>query len=127
MPAQTPQILVTLLCGVLRDLDIAAAVELYEEQATLAVFPGTLCTGKASIRKSLEGLFRAKPVIRFELKNIAECGDVALFTAKWTSSRPPNAAMSKTNYQAAILRRQPDAHWLIAVDNPWGPAPTLLL
>jgi ketosteroid isomerase-like protein len=35
--------------------------------------------------------------------------------------------MNRTNYRAAILRKQPDGNWRIAADNPFGPEPPPVL
>jgi uncharacterized protein (TIGR02246 family) len=127
MHAENPHMVVTLLASALRDLDVTAIMALYEEDAALSISPGMLCKGTASIRKFYEGFFKLNPNIRYEMKNIAECSDLALFTAKWTTLSPIPAGLpiSKTNYQACILRKQANGHWLIALNNPFGVAPAL--
>ena len=122
MPAKTPRVAVNRLIGALRDHDLQGAVELYEGDAMLAVYPGMVGQGTASIRTFFEGIFRLNTEIRYEVKNIIEVGDLALFTAKWTIIGSLSADLPKTSHQATVMRKQPDGNWLIAVDNPWGAA-----
>jgi len=107
----------------LRDRDLEAAVALYETDATVILNPGMLAKGTSSIHAFFEGIFSLKSDPKYEVRHLTEAGDLALFTAKWTIVGPlsPNTQVSRTNYQAVVLRKQADGGWLIAVDNPWGP------
>ena len=109
----------------MRDRDLEAVLELYEEDATLVVYPGMLGKGITAIRTFYEGIFRLEPNIQHGPDAFTEAGDLTLFAARWTilSPIPPNLPFNKTNHHAAILRKQADGNWLIAVDNPWGPEP----
>ena len=127
MPAKTPLIVINRLIAAIRERNLESMVALYAQDAILAVQPGSLVQGTASIRSFFEGLFRTNPENRYELKDFIEAGDLALFTAKWTILSPPlpNVPLPTTNHQAIILRKQPDGNWLIIVDNPWGAAEPL--
>ena len=125
MPAKTPRIAINRLIIALSDRDLEAALALYEEDATLVVYPGMQGKGIPAIRTFFEGLFTLSPEVQYEAKIFTEAGELALFSAKWTilSAIPANLPVPKTSYpvHVAILRKQPDGNWLIAVDNPWGP------
>jgi ketosteroid isomerase-like protein len=115
------------LIAALYDRDLEAAMALYEQEATLAGYPGMLVKGISDIRHFLKGLFSLNAHVRYETGVFTESGDLALFTAKWkilnviTTPLP----MPKASYPVhiSVLRKQPDGSWLIAVDNPWGPEP----
>jgi uncharacterized protein (TIGR02246 family) len=125
MPAQTPRVAISRLITAVRDYDIEAALALYEEDATLVVYPGMLGKGKQAIRTFYEGIFRLKSEIQHGAEVFTEAGDLTLFTAKWKilSAISQSLPLNRTNYHVAILRKQTDGNWLIAVDNPWGPEP----
>jgi uncharacterized protein (TIGR02246 family) len=107
----------------LADRDVEAAVQLFQEDAIIAAFPGAVCQGRPSIRTFFSGLFSLDLVIEYEGKDLFEGEHVALFTSKWTvAGEPPHeVSIPKTNYQAVVLRKQGDGSWLIAIDNPFAP------
>jgi uncharacterized protein (TIGR02246 family) len=125
MPAQTPRVAIGRFLAAVRNLDVEAVLALYEPDATVVVMPGMLGQGTTAIRSFYEGIFALKPEIRHGAEAFTEAGDLTLFTAKWTivTPIPPSLPLNKTNYHSAILRKQRDGNWLIAVDNPWGPDP----
>jgi uncharacterized protein (TIGR02246 family) len=125
MQPKTPRIAINNLLAAVRDYDIDATLALYEEDATMVVYPGMLGNGKQAIRKFYEGIFRLEPQIQHGVEAFTDAGDLTLFVAKWNivGPIPPNLPLNRTNHHAAILRKQPDGNWLIAVDNPWGPEP----
>ena len=125
MPAKTPNAVITRLITAVHDRDLEPVMALYEEDATMVVYPGMLGQGKTAIRAFYEGIFRLEGDIKHGVEAFTEAGDLTLFTAKWTivGPIPPSLPLNRANYHAAILRKQPDGNWLIAVDNPWGPDP----
>jgi uncharacterized protein (TIGR02246 family) len=125
MPAQTPRVAIGKFLTAVRDRDLEAILALYEQDATVVVYPGMLGKGITAIRTFFEGIFRLEPDIQHGVEAFTEAGDLTLFTAKWTivGPIPPSLPLNRTNYHAAILRKQADGNWLFAVDNPWGPEP----
>ena len=125
MPAKTPRLAMNSYISAMLDHDLEAAVALYEADATLVIYPGMLAKGATAIRKFFEGLLSIKPDFHYEAKVFTETDDLALFVARWTilGSIPPGLPVQRSNCHVAILRKQPDGNWLIAVDNPWGPDP----
>jgi len=125
MPAKTPGAVTTRLVTAVHDRDLEAVLALYEEDATLVVYPGMLGKGKTAIRTFYEGIFRLEGDIQHGAEAFTEAGDLTLYTAKWTivGPMPPHLPLNRTNYHAALLRKQPAGNWLIAIDNPWGPDP----
>ncbi|MGC9950574.1 MAG: nuclear transport factor 2 family protein [Bryobacteraceae bacterium] len=125
MPSKTARAAIDGLLSAMHDYDVEAALAVYEEDATVVVYPGMLGKGTAAIRAFFQGIFRLKGEIEHGVEVFTEAGDLTLFVAKWTilSAISPGLPVHRTNYQVAILRKQPDGSWLIAVDNPWGPEP----
>jgi len=125
MLPKTPRVAANNLITALCDNDLKALMTLYEEDATLVVRPGMLAQGTAAIRTYYEGLFTLKPDIKYDARVFTETADLALFTANWTilNEALENFPVNRTNCHVAIMRKQPDGNWLIAVDNPWGPEP----
>jgi uncharacterized protein (TIGR02246 family) len=113
------------LVAALNDNDIDALVALYEEDATLVIYPGMVGHGTPAVRRFFERVFTLKPRVKYESLVFTNAGDLVLFTAKWVilSDVPPHLPVPRTDYHvhAAILRKHPDGDWLISVDNPWGP------
>jgi len=102
--------------------DVAAAVALYESNAVLVVRPGQLARGTAEIRDALAGFVALKAALRSEAQRVVEAGGVALYLGRWTlrGTDPTGQAIVLSGESTDVLRRQPDARWLIALDNPWG-------
>jgi uncharacterized protein (TIGR02246 family) len=58
MPARTPRLAIDRLMSALRDGDLDTVLSMYEEDATLVVYPGMLGKGIEAIRSYYEGVFR---------------------------------------------------------------------
>jgi ketosteroid isomerase-like protein len=124
MPAETPRVVVDRLIAAIRSRDLDAVVALYEDEANVAIYPGMERKGTSWIREFFNSLFGLEFEYRNELQTLTEAGDLALFTAKWNIEGPivSTFPIARTNYQSLVMRRQPDGMWLIAIDNPFGPA-----
>ena len=124
MPTNTPTGVINKLINAVRDRDVEAIVELFAEDAVLAVYPGSTGQGRPSISSFFLGLLKMKPEVRYEFKDFIEVGDLALFTAKWTilGNMSQQLPVPRTNYQAIVLQKQLGGNWLIIVDNPFAGA-----
>ena len=126
MPARTPDELDTLFARSLNAGDLDALVALYEPQATLTPSPGKSVTGTAAIREALAGFLQAKPRMDLSARIVAQTGDLALVTARWSLTMlgpdgKPAEPMAGDSVE--VVRRQPDGHWLFAIDEPFGVSP----
>ena len=89
--------------------DVAGLVALYEADAALALPDGKVAKGAEAIRRFYTALLSRQPkLVAGEQSPALLNGDLAL-----TSSRLANGTVT-----AEIARRQPDANWLWAVDQP---------
>ena len=88
--------------------DFEGLVALYESNATLDSGDGEVVVGHKQIRDFLVRFLADRPKLAPSIQAPALCsGDLAL-----TSSRLENGDVT-----AEIARRQPDGHWLWAVDQ----------
>ena len=122
MIARTPEEVDTLFAKALNAGDLDALMSLYEPEASLMPAPGSLASGKAAIREALAGFLAAKPAITLSARTLAQTGDVALVTATWELAMAGQDGKPATiNGQSVeVLRRQPEGHWLFAIDFPFG-------
>jgi len=102
--------------------DVDALVALYEPTAALMPMPGKIVVGAAAIREALAGFLADKPTIATSGRLVAQAGDVALLANRWTLSMtgPDGKPATMSGDAVEIARRQPDGHWLFAVDMPFG-------
>src|SRR3954451_23197886 len=83
MSAKNPEELDAVFARALNSGDIEGLMSLYEPQAALRPAPGQTVQGAAAIREALAGFLGMKPTMSATVKTIAQCGEVALTTAKW--------------------------------------------
>jgi uncharacterized protein (TIGR02246 family) len=100
--------------------DVDALVALYEPDAVYVAGPGQPIVGREAIRSALAAWLAVKPKLRLELTGLAVAGDVALERTRWTVVMPgPDGAPATTSGSSSVvLRRQPDASWRMAIDDP---------
>jgi ketosteroid isomerase-like protein len=122
MPARSPEDLDRLFESAMNAGDLDALVALYEPRATLSPEPGTVVTGTPALREALGGFVAAKPRITLKPRLVAQSGDIALTTSRWTLSGhgPDGKPMEMQGQSAEVARRQPDGTWLFVIDSPWG-------
>ena len=89
--------------------DVEGLVALYEPNAVLAFPEGTIAEGHAEIRAVYEDFLARSPVLSPGRQRAPlVSGDLAL-----TATELPTGAVT-----VEIAHRQPDGHWLWAVDQP---------
>jgi ketosteroid isomerase-like protein len=86
MPARNPEALDRLFSEALNAGHLDALVALYESQAALTPEPDQVVTGTQAIRAALRAFVALKPRLNLEVKTLAQTGDIALTSAKWTLS-----------------------------------------
>jgi uncharacterized protein (TIGR02246 family) len=122
MAARTPEDVDSLFAQALNAGNLDALVALYEPQASLMPFPGTLVTGTAAIRESLAAFLAGKPTMTISPRLASQSGDLAVVTAKWqlavTGKDGKPAKMEGQSVE--VVRRQGDGRWLFAIDLPFG-------
>ena len=107
-PAREPNDLERLFVERANAGDVEGLVALYEPGAVIACGNGEVVTGLEQIREFFVKYLAARPQFDSSEQSPAlRSGDLAL-----TSSRVSNGDIT-----AEIARRQPDGHWLWAVDQ----------
>ena len=107
-PARKPNDLEKLFVERANAGDVEGVVALYEPGAVIACGNGEVATGLEQIREFFVSYLADRPPFDQSAQSAAlVCGDLAL-----TSSHVSNGDVT-----AEIARRQPDGHWLWAVDQ----------
>src|SRR5688500_18716650 len=97
-------------------------VALYEPTATFTVAPGKLAARTSAIRAALSGFLSLKPSIALSPRVLANTGDVAMVSAKWSlkGTATDGSAVDLSGDSVEVLRRQTDGTWRFIIDSPWG-------
>lgn len=124
MSKNDPIDIVVQLIKAINQRDIETAIASYEQEATFVVQPGKVVTGTTAIRNALNGFIAMKPTLTTERQHAIEFGNMALYLSKWNlkGTGPDGKPVQMSGTSSDVLRRQSDGRWLIALDNPWGPA-----
>jgi uncharacterized protein (TIGR02246 family) len=122
MPAQRPEEVDTLFAQALNAGDLDALTAIYEPQAMLMQSPGTLVSGTAAIREALAGLLASKRKMTLSAKLVAQCGELAVTSAKWelAMTGPDGKPTQMSAQSVEVMRRQPDGRWRAVIDLPFG-------
>jgi len=124
MPAKTPRDAVTSADNAFNGGDLEGILSFYEDGAVMVYEPGRVASGKTALRHIFEYLLTLNAVAKQEKVNVVQAGDIALWTSKWSvSGKDQNGTpFTRSGLGSAILRKQSDGGWRVAVENPWGPA-----
>lgn len=104
--------------------DTRAILSTYEPGAVVLGEPGKPLTGESA----LEGMFAAfiamKPRFTYSGHDVVVAGDLALHLAPWQmlGTAPDGTQLRQRGLSVAVLRRQSDGRWLMAIDQPHGDA-----
>jgi ketosteroid isomerase-like protein len=104
MPAHSPEELDLLFMEALNAGHLEVLVALYEPAAVL-ILAGQVATGTQAIREALHAYIARKPTMRLKVKTIAQTGDIAMTSARWSSGR-----------SVEVSRRQADGTWRFVID-----------
>lgn len=103
--------------------DIEGVMASYEEQATIVFEPGVSVSERSAQREWFLQAFTLKPVFKYKSGHeVFVNGDTAIHIAPWTMSGtvPDGTAIEQSGLSVAVLHRQVDGRWLIAIDDPHG-------
>jgi uncharacterized protein (TIGR02246 family) len=102
--------------------DVDAVCALYEPDALLMSAHRAIC-GAVAIREAYERFLAGKPVMELQTLGVFQAGDLALLFGKWTlrETTPDGSVVQREGYNTETVRRQPDGHWLFAIDQPYTP------
>ena len=104
--------------------DIDGILRTYEPGAVVVGEPGTPVSGTPALRAMFAGFIAAQAQFTFLGHEVIQADDVALHLTPWRMAgvAPDGTAVAASGLSVAVLRRQPDGHWLMVIDNPHGDA-----
>jgi uncharacterized protein (TIGR02246 family) len=102
--------------------DLEALLSLYDPKAAFVVKPGRVTESQAELRAAMQHLITLRCRLTVDPHTFIRSEDVVLVLGMFTLSgrRRDGTPFERTSRFTDVLRRQPDGHWLLAVDNPNG-------
>ena len=119
-----PSDVVAELVAAINQGDVVAATALYEEGASFVAQRGKMSVGTEALREALAGMIALKPVLTTLVHQTIQTGEVALYCVQWTltGTAADGRPVHMNGTSSDVLRQQAAGRWLVAIDNPWGPA-----
>lgn len=116
----TPDALMRGFAERLNAADLDGLVALYEPSAVFESQPGVVAHGHAAIRLALGELLAIQPTITANTVDVLVAGDTALVVNDWvlTGTAPDGTPVEQAGRSSDVVRRQPDARWLVVIDKP---------
>lgn len=124
--ASTPAHLMQLFADRAAKGDLSVLMELYEDDAVFQPHDGVMVQGHPQIAEALSGMMALDPRIIYDGDpEVLVVGDIALVKNAWTmtGSAPGGTAVEDSGISADVVRRQPEGHWLVLIDQPRGTHP----
>lgn len=120
----TPVDAVTEMVTAINQGNLQAAIAKYEPGACFVVQPGNVAKGTEAIAEAIGRMIAMKLVLTAQLQQTIQIGDLALYCSKWqlNGTAADGSPVQIEGTSSDVLRQQADGRWLIAIDNPWGPA-----
>lgn len=102
--------------------DVPGILGHYTQGGVVVGAPGSPVSGTGPLADLFAQFIAVDPKFTFHAHDIVVAGDVAVHTSRWTmiGKDPEGHAVEDGGLSVAVLRRQPDGRWLIAIDNPYG-------
>jgi uncharacterized protein (TIGR02246 family) len=117
MAAATPHELAEAFAAALTRRDVAAALEMWSEDAAIVAADGSLVEGREAIGRALDALVSNGTRVQVEVANVFVAGDVALASGALTLS---GESFEQRSSSTVVYTRGSDGRWRIALDAPWG-------
>ncbi len=118
--ATSPEQLLELFDRHLRDGDLEALAALYEPEAVFFTASGDRLSGRDEIRAGLADLVALEPTVGVRAVQVLSAGATALVISDWSMGvrELGGSPIRVPGSGAAVVRRQSDGEWLIAIDHP---------
>lgn len=115
---------ITTMAGNYNSRDIDSVLKAYEASAVVLFEPGRPVAGLASLKAAFQGSLAVNPQFVLGKHEVTIAGDIALHLTPYTMTgkTPDGKVISQSGLSVTVLRRQADATWLMAIDNPHGHA-----
>jgi uncharacterized protein (TIGR02246 family) len=102
--------------------DMDGILATYEPNAVLVGQPGMPAMGTPALREAFKQFLALNPKITIVSQDVIQAGDIALHSYTWKMSgkAPDGKPVEQSGFSVVVLRKQPDGHWLMVIDNPFG-------
>lgn len=104
------------------DADLQGVMAAYERDPTVVFQPGEPVSGTPAVREMFQVTFTLEPRFDYGEHEVVVAGDLALHIAPWTmrAKAPDGTPIEEEGLSVAVLRRQENGEWRMAIDNPHG-------
>lgn len=102
--------------------DLESMLALYDPKAVFVIKPGHVTDGPAELRTALQRLIELRGHLTIHPHTFVRSDDIVLVLGRYalTGRRRDGSPLEREAGFADVLRRQPDGHWLLAVDDPFN-------
>jgi ketosteroid isomerase-like protein len=102
--------------------DITGILKTYEPGAVVMSEPGVPVSGKPALEAMFTGFIAAGARFTFLGHEVIQADDLAVHFTPWrmTGTGPDGTPITGGGLSVAVLRRQLDGKWLMAIDDPYG-------
>jgi uncharacterized protein (TIGR02246 family) len=121
VPAASPEQLSKDFASAINARDVAAAADLWIEDAAIVQPDGQITRGRDAVASALRALMDNGVTMHIELSGLFEAGDVATATGTLTlsGSDQDGRPFEHSSSSVVVYSRGADG-WRIALDAPWG-------
>lgn len=122
MPAHSPEALAEAFAAALSAGDVAGAMELWVEDATIVGADGQPVCGRDEIALALDAIVSHEVKVDIRLSRTFTAGDTALVLGTLTMSGTglDGRPFSQQSQSTVVYQRDAQGAWRIAIDAPWG-------
>ena len=102
--------------------DLEGLLSLYDPKAAYVIKPGRVTQTPAELRAALQYVLALNGRVTINPETFVRSDDLVLVQGTFTFSgrRGDGTPFERVSRFTDVLRRQPDGHWRVAVDNPYG-------
>ena len=102
--------------------DKPALLDMYEEDAALALGPGDEARGRDTIGAALDRFLALNGKMTLQTTYVIEAARLALLRSHWhlEGTGPDGKPVTMEGDSLEVLRRQPNGTWRVAIDHPFG-------
>jgi len=97
--------------------DLEAVLSLYDSEIAFVTEDGETRLGLDDLRKELAPLAARRPRFDFEIKQVAQAGNIALMHTWWTVSS--GGQEPRFTHAIEVARRQPNGEWRWLIGDPF--------
>ena len=122
MPADSPEALSAAFGAAINSGDVAAALELWLEDAAIVQAGGQMVRGREAIGAALQALVRHDVSLEIDVERVFSAGGVAIATGTLTMSTvgEDGEPFTQRSRSVVVYARGSDGRWRLAIDAPWG-------